>query len=189
MITGSEATHGGFDHIRRCWDRASGDDHALWITGSSSPEHYDRSGWQDVLRLIERCPDYRRQLVLEWGCGSGRVTQYLCYLFREIHAVDIAPGMLNSLRERRLPNLTIWHTRGADIDSSPASMSSTPTTAGCTTGSGISRRCCGSVTPRSCRGADSCSSYPSMISPESLNLTSTWPAGPPRSSGRWLSSR
>ena len=115
MITGSEATHGGFDHNRQCWDRASGDDHALWITGSSSPEHYDRSGWQDALRLIERCPDYRRQSVLEWGCGSGRVTQYLCYLFRETHAVDIAPGMLAWLRGRRLPNLTISCTLGADL--------------------------------------------------------------------------
>src|SRR5947208_1759586 len=115
----TDATHGGFEHNREAWDRASRDDHARWITGSSSPDHYDRSGWRGAVRLIERCPDYRRQSVLEWGCGSGRVTQYLCYLFRETHAVDIAPGMLALLRERRLPDLTVWDTRGACLDAPP----------------------------------------------------------------------
>jgi SAM-dependent methyltransferase len=112
----TDSFHGGFAYNREQWDRAGGDDHARCITGSSSPDYYDRSGWVDVLRLIHRCPDYRRRSVLEWGCGSGRITQYLCYLFREVHAIDIAPGMLSILRERRLPGLTIWRTSGDDLD-------------------------------------------------------------------------
>lgn len=80
-----------------------------------APEEYDPSGWRCALQLVARCPDYRDLSVLEWGCGSGRVTQYLAYLFRHVWAVDIAPGMVERVRQRRLPNTTAHLTAGSDL--------------------------------------------------------------------------
>jgi trans-aconitate methyltransferase len=107
--------HEGFAHSRMRWDWASSVDHMLWITGSSSPDHYDRSGWGDARRLADLCPGHRDETILEWGSGSGRVTQYLCRMFRLTHAVDISGGMLNLLAQRRLPDLAIHHTDGAGL--------------------------------------------------------------------------
>lgn len=91
------------------------EDHVRWITGSGSLEAYDRGGWADAVRLLELCAGYRDCSVLEWGCGSGRVTQYLCRLFRRTYAVDIAPAMLEILSRRRLPDLEIHLTTGSDL--------------------------------------------------------------------------
>lgn len=109
--------HGGFAHSQNRWDWASAVDHALWITGSSSLDAYDRSGWEDSVCLASSCPGYRDQTILEWGCGSGRVTQYLCRMFRHAHAVDISEGMLRLLCRRGLPDLSVHHTSGADLPS------------------------------------------------------------------------
>jgi len=109
--------HSGFTHNRRWWDWASYDDHNKWVTGSEPPEDYDRTGWRCALQLVAKCPDYRDRTLLEWGCGSGRVTQYLAYLFRHVWAVDIAPGMIERVRQRRLPNTSLHLTEGADLPS------------------------------------------------------------------------
>jgi SAM-dependent methyltransferase len=111
----AEPAHSGFAYSQERWDWASANDHARWITGSTSLAHYDRSGWLDALRLVEHCPGYRAQSILEWGCGSGRVTQYLCYLFLQTHAVDISSGMRSLLMRRGLPNLSVHSTSGADL--------------------------------------------------------------------------
>lgn len=107
--------HEGFSHCRARWDWASTADHAFWISGSSSPERFDRSGWVDAYQLADLCPGYRDATILEWGSGSGRVTQHLCRLFRHTHAVDVSSGMLSLLADRRLPDLTLHHTDGAAL--------------------------------------------------------------------------
>lgn len=116
MLESSEK-HEGFAHSRARWDRASTDDHAFWIAGSSSLDLFDRSGWDDACRLADLCPGYRDQTILEWGSGSGRVTQYLCRMFRHTHAVDISGGMLSLLARRRLPDVSIHHTDGKELPS------------------------------------------------------------------------
>jgi SAM-dependent methyltransferase len=108
-------THDGFVHNRRWWDWASRDDANLWVTGSRPAEEFDRAGWELALKLIEACPDYRDKTLLEWGCGIGRVTRYLAYLFRQVCAVDIAPGMLDHVRGLGLPDTSFHLTGGADL--------------------------------------------------------------------------
>ena len=107
--------HEGFAHNRRWWDWASFDDHNKWVTGSRPPEEYDASGWAYARQLADLCPDHRDRTLLEWGCGSGRVTQYLAYLFRHVWAVDLAPGMIERVRARRLPETTLHLTDGFDL--------------------------------------------------------------------------
>jgi SAM-dependent methyltransferase len=108
-------SHGGFTHNQQWWEWASRDNHRRWITGTDSLEHFDRSGWHDARQLIALCPDYRTQTLLEWGCGSGRVTQYLSFLFRKLWAIDIAPGMIEELQALHLPDTTVYVTGGADL--------------------------------------------------------------------------
>ena len=110
-----DGPHTGFTHNRHWWDWASHDDHNKWVTGSRPPGDYDRAGWECALQLISLCPNYRDLHLLEWGCGSGRVTQYLAYLFRHVLAVDIAPSMLERVQQRALPNLALHLTRGSDL--------------------------------------------------------------------------
>lgn len=110
-------SHGGFPHNRERWEWASREGHRRWITGNESATHFDQTGWLDALRLVRSCPEYRELTVLEWGCGSGRVTQYLCYLFRHVCAVDIAPGMLRLVEERGLPDTSTHLTTGAELPS------------------------------------------------------------------------
>jgi SAM-dependent methyltransferase len=114
MIQSAEK-HEGFAYSRARWDWASSADHAYFITGSSSMEHFDRSGWADACRLAASCPGYRDQTILEWGCGSGRVTQYLCRMFRHTYAVDISGGMLRLLAQRGFPDLSLYQTEGAEL--------------------------------------------------------------------------
>ncbi|APW58978.1 class I SAM-dependent methyltransferase [Paludisphaera borealis] len=114
MIESSEK-HEGFAYSRARWDWASSADHAYWITGTSSVDHFDRSGWADACNLATLCPGYRDQTILEWGSGSGRVTQYLCRMFRRTHAVDISSGMLGLLAQRGFPDLSLHHTDGAEL--------------------------------------------------------------------------
>jgi SAM-dependent methyltransferase len=109
--------HEGFGYSRARWDQASSADHEYWIAGTSSTEQFDRSGWTDACRLAALCPGYRDQTILEWGCGSGRVTQYLCRMFRRAHAVDISGGMLGLLAQRGLPDLSLYQTAGAELPS------------------------------------------------------------------------
>ena len=105
----------GFAASRERWDWASANDHVLWTIGTSSPERYDLTGRDDAALLASLCPGHRDQTVLEWGCGGGRVTQYLCRLFRHAHAVDISAGMLLLLKSRSLPDVTAHLTAGADL--------------------------------------------------------------------------
>jgi len=39
----------------------------------------------------------------------------LAYLFRHVWAVDIAPGMIEQVRQRRLPNTSLYLTEGATL--------------------------------------------------------------------------
>lgn len=113
----SEKSNGreGFVQSREGWNRAGLENHILWTTGMDSVDRYDLSGWRDAEALTRLCPEHRDQTILEWGCGGGRVTQYLCRLFRRVHAVDIAPGMLMILERWGLPSLTVHLTEGAEL--------------------------------------------------------------------------
>ncbi len=71
MVEGLEK-HEGFAYSRARWDWASSADHVYFITGSSSMDHFDRSGWSDACRLAELCPGYRDQTVLESAESDGQ---------------------------------------------------------------------------------------------------------------------
>ena len=89
------------------------------------------------------------------------------------------------LRDRGLPNLTIWHTGGDDRQPIPRGRSFTRTCAGCTTANKTSPASCGPAAGTCCRREGSSSSCPFTTSRASHDRTSTWRAGRQASSALW----
>jgi ubiquinone/menaquinone biosynthesis C-methylase UbiE len=76
------------------------------ILNNSDPEAFEAAGLRDateVLGPLIRSTD----IVLDLGCGIGRVARYVAPLCREIWAVDVSETMLGMARERlaEVPNV------------------------------------------------------------------------------------
>jgi SAM-dependent methyltransferase len=53
---------------------------------------------------------------LEIGCGAGRVTLHLAEVFREVHGLDVSPGMIDYARSRvSRPNVRFHLTDGIRV--------------------------------------------------------------------------
>ena len=80
------------------WNSAArGDAHDAILTGAT-PEQFERTGAEDT----ERLRPYLRggDVVLNIGCGVGRVERYLAPHVGELWAVDISGEMIARARER-----------------------------------------------------------------------------------------
>lgn len=71
-----------------------------------------RSEWQDYRAAWRRFGMPAGGRVLEVGCGAGRITACLAADFREVHALDVSPGMLEfATRHVTAPNIR-WQVYG-----------------------------------------------------------------------------
>lgn len=50
--------------------------------------------------LLARIPNAGNRVVADLGCGTGPLLPHLVRIFRQVHAIDFAPGMLDRARER-----------------------------------------------------------------------------------------
>jgi ubiquinone/menaquinone biosynthesis C-methylase UbiE len=89
------------------------------LTGASQENEFDRSGKIDAAWLLETIG--RDKVVLDVGCGIGRIEKYLAQDCRELHAVDISSVMLSKAYER-LPrhNVSLALGNGKDLAMYPA---------------------------------------------------------------------
>ena len=71
----------------------------------------------DVRRLA-----WRRRRILDFGCGTGLLTEKLAPLAREVIAIDTSPAMVDVLQQKDIGNVSPIC---ADIDD-PAVHSSSP---------------------------------------------------------------
>ncbi len=90
---------------KSAWNSAAvADAHDAILTGAS-PEDFERTGQSDAA-LLGR---YLRggEVVLNIGCGVGRVDKYLAPRVRELHAIDVSGDMIQRARARLegLPNV------------------------------------------------------------------------------------
>lgn len=76
-------------------------------------EDYERSG--EALATALRRVIGPAELVVDFGCGDGRVTIPLARYFPRVIGVDASPAMLDRLRARA-PHLEHRLTAGADLD-------------------------------------------------------------------------
>lgn len=102
--------HGGLSELHDQWDAAA---QLGWKRSSHAISPPQLPGDQEAERLRCILPG-EPKTVLEFGCGNGRVTQFLSPLFEKIIAVDISEGMVQLLEERKLPNVEAYVWDGLD---------------------------------------------------------------------------
>jgi predicted TPR repeat methyltransferase len=72
---------------------------------------------QALASLLEhvnlRHADWKHRHVLDFGCGTGLLSERVAPLVANIVAVDISPSMLDVLRKKNIPNV---ETHGVDIN-------------------------------------------------------------------------
>jgi SAM-dependent methyltransferase len=109
-----EESLGGF---RRFWEQAATVDAVHAIADRDTPESFEVSGKTDATGLWEVLPN-SDAVVLEIGCGMGRVMQHLAGLYREVHGVDISAEMVKRGQHRlaHLPNVHFHHGNGYDLE-------------------------------------------------------------------------
>jgi SAM-dependent methyltransferase len=102
---------------RRFWEEAAAVDAIRAIADQDTDESFEVSGKGDADRIVELLPD-RDAVVLEIGCGIGRVLQHLAGHYREVHGIDIAGEMVEQGRRRlaHLPNVQFHQGNGYDLE-------------------------------------------------------------------------
>jgi SAM-dependent methyltransferase len=87
------------------WERFAQEDPAfyIWTTDRSSSEQaFGDSGRADAAALMDAVAPYLKGngLVVEYGCGLGRLLLPMCEHFDRALGVDVAPSMLSGLTGR-----------------------------------------------------------------------------------------
>lgn len=118
---------------KKKWDALAVENDRYYVRSvdhEQSDEEYDESGWKDVKNFLENDPMIRNCIepfdsgvVLEIGCGSGRITKTLSRLFKHVVAVDISPTMLEKARVFvSSDNVTFVESNGADVPVQPETI-------------------------------------------------------------------
>jgi SAM-dependent methyltransferase len=109
-----EESLGGF---RRFWDEAASVDAIHAIADQDTPTSFEVSGGNDAAAIWEALPD-GDAVVLEIGCGIGRIMQHLAGRYREVHGTDISAEMVErgTRRLAHLDNVRFHHGNGYDLE-------------------------------------------------------------------------
>jgi ubiquinone/menaquinone biosynthesis C-methylase UbiE len=102
---------------RKFWDEAASVDSIHAIADQDTPEEFEVSGRREAGVLWEALPE-RGAVVLEIGCGTGRIMQHLAGSYREVHGIDISSEMVQrgTRRLAHLDNVHFHHGNGYDLD-------------------------------------------------------------------------
>jgi SAM-dependent methyltransferase len=102
---------------RRFWEQAATVDAVHAIADRDTPESFEVSGKTDATGLWGVLPN-SDAVVLEIGCGMGRVMQHLAGRYGEVHGIDISAEMVKRGQQRlaHLPNVHFHHGNGYDLE-------------------------------------------------------------------------
>src|SRR5262245_32216996 len=103
------------DAHRDFWDRSAGVDSLAAIVADGDQRSYQSSGRAEAERLRRFLrPD---AMVLDIGCGTGRVMEHLAPWCRQVDGIDISERMVQQGRERlgHLANVRFHHGNGYDL--------------------------------------------------------------------------
>lgn len=114
---------------RRFWD-AKTKENPYWYVSSYGPyKERDLDGfWASGLKIwrdLKTTLGYRPKptdVVVEIGCGVGRLTRAIAPEVGHVHALDISEQMLTMAREFSAPNVTFHHTDGEGLRPLPDSF-------------------------------------------------------------------
>jgi SAM-dependent methyltransferase len=109
-----EESLGGY---RQFWEEAAVTDSLHAIADQDTPDTFEVSGKSDADRAWKVLPD-SDAVVLEIGCGTGRVLQHLAGRYRAVHGIDIAGEMVKQGEHRLagLPNIHFHQGNGYDLE-------------------------------------------------------------------------
>lgn len=89
------------ERMRREWDARAHENAKHYIADRESEgAAFDLSGCRDAYRILEELhadlgPD---TVLLEIGCGIGRMLRFFAVMFPKVHGFDVAPGMIEQGR-------------------------------------------------------------------------------------------
>lgn len=95
------------------WDHYARHDAKDWIFTNATDESFESSGRADADRIARLVS--KDAVILNIGCGIGRVEKYLAPNIKELHAVDISGEMI-ALANRRLAGLPNVRLREVALD-------------------------------------------------------------------------
>ena len=102
---------------RRFWDEAASADPIDAIARGDTPESFEVSG-RPMADVVWEALPRSDAVVLEIGCGTGRIMQHLAASYREVHGIDISSKMVEQGTHRlaQLENVHFHHGNGYDLE-------------------------------------------------------------------------
>ena len=104
------------------WDAKSRKDYVDNTLFGATEEEYEHRGKDEVNDiLLPHIPHPAGAVVLEVGCGAGRLMKYLSPFVKELHGLDVSEVMLDLARSRLqgLANIHLHHHNGYDLSLYP----------------------------------------------------------------------
>src|SRR5260370_525265 len=117
--------------MKKDWDRRAKENARHYVETARenwTDEEFFQSGEATVAEEVDtdmtnicQGKDPRSMLVLEIGCGAGRVTRALATRFGEVHSVDVSGEMVKLARSAlaQNPNAFVYQNNGKDLRVAP----------------------------------------------------------------------
>jgi 2-polyprenyl-3-methyl-5-hydroxy-6-metoxy-1,4-benzoquinol methylase len=107
---------------REFWEEKATENAAWYISSYGSYHNRDMDGfwqsgdtiWDDLKRETGYMPD-PTHIVVDIGCGIGRLTRAIAREVGHVHGFDISRNMLQEARKLALPNAAFYETEGNSL--------------------------------------------------------------------------
>lgn len=121
LLTRRRASSAVESQMRHDWDQRARENALYYIATDSadSEETFTASGEQSVQAILEDIDALlpSKGVVLEIGCGVGRMLRPLACRFGAVYGLDVSPEMISRARARLadLRNVQVWANGGIDL--------------------------------------------------------------------------
>lgn len=109
------------ERMRREWDERAVENVRRYVASVDwqSEEVFDASGRRDTEILMRRLPwsDTKDMIILDIGCGIGRMEKFLSPLFKEVYGVDVSKEMIKRGKKqlKNCKNVIFQNCNGKDL--------------------------------------------------------------------------
>jgi ubiquinone/menaquinone biosynthesis C-methylase UbiE len=98
--------------MKKLWDKLANKNSRYYINSDYgkgiTEEQFRESGKRDVIKYINDDPYLNQAMIitfddptiLEIGCGTGRMTEFMAFFFKKVIGIDISGEMIKQARER-----------------------------------------------------------------------------------------
>lgn len=107
---------------KNLWEKLARENWKYFINSdfgrSITDDQFRHSGKEDYEKLIIQDPLLKnRDTILDFGCGAGRLTEYMANDFKKVVGVDISPTMISLAKKRlnKLKNVEFLEINGSEL--------------------------------------------------------------------------